>query len=69
VSEFYPDQTPEQLYDQHKQGIQKLMAANSDWQIQRVNQNRYMAALSDHLRWFLASRNIAASQAEFALWH
>jgi hypothetical protein len=68
VSEFYPSQTPEQLYDQHMQGVQKLKSAN-DWQVQRASQNRYVAALSDHLRWFLTLKNIPSYQADFALWH
>jgi hypothetical protein len=68
VSEFYPDQTPEQLYDQHKQGIQKLQTANG-WQVQNASQNRYMADLSDHLRWYLKFKNISADQLDFASWH
>jgi len=67
-SEFYPDQTPEQLYDQHKQGIQKLQTANG-WQIQSASQNRYMADLSDHLRWYLKFKNVSADQIDFASWH
>jgi hypothetical protein len=67
-SEFYSDQTPEQLYDQHKQGIQKLQTANG-WQIQTASQNRYMADLSDHLRWYLKFNNISADQVDFSSWH
>jgi len=68
VSEFYPDQTPEQLYNQHKQGIQKLINDNG-WQVQNASQNRYIADLSDHLRWYLKSKNISADQVDFSSWH
>lgn len=69
VSEFYPDQSPEQLYAQHKQGVEKLQTDNS-WQIQNgAGQDRYMADLSDHLRWFLKLKKIPADQADFASWH
>jgi hypothetical protein len=69
VSEFYPDQSPEQLYAQHKQGVEKLQTTNG-WQIQNgAGQDRYMADLSDHLRWFLKLKNIPSDQAEFASWH
>lgn len=68
VSEFYPDETPQQLFEQHKQGVQKLQAANS-WDVQKVSLNRYIADLSDHLRWFLVTKKIAPYQADFASWH
>ncbi len=68
VSEFYPDQTPEQLYNQHKQGIQKLINDNG-WQVQNASQNRYIADLSDHLRWYLKFKNIFADQVDFSSWH
>ncbi len=68
VSEFYPSQTPQQLYEQHKAGVQKLQAANS-WDVQKVSLNRYIADLSDHLRWFLVTKKIASYQADFASWH
>jgi len=68
VSEFYPDQTPEELYNQHLQGVQKLQTANG-WQVQKAGLDRYMADLSDHLRWFLTVKNIPAYQADFASWH
>jgi hypothetical protein len=67
-NEFYPDQSPEQLYAQHKQGIEKLQTANG-WQIQTASQNRYMADLSDHLRWYLKFKNVSADQIDFASWH
>jgi hypothetical protein len=68
VSEFYPDQTPEQLYAQHQQGVQKLKTTN-DWEVQKASLNRYMAALTDHIRWFLTFKHILPYQADFPSWH
>ena len=69
LSEFYPDQTPQQLYKLHLEGVKKLLVDNPDWRVQKVNSKRYMAALSDHLRWFLEVKKIPSYQAEFATWH
>jgi hypothetical protein len=68
VSEFYPEQNPQQLFEQHKQGVQKLQSVNG-WEAQRVSLNRYMADLSDHLRWYLVTKKINPFQADFASWH
>jgi len=68
LSEFFPNQTPEQLYDQHQRGVQKLLTDN-DWQVQKPSLNRYMAALSDRIRWFLTSQNVLPYKADFASWH
>ncbi len=68
VSEFFPKDTPDQLYVKHVQGVEKLKQ-DRDWQVQAMNQNRYMAALSDHLRWFLAKKDIQGYKADFQLWH
>ncbi|HTA76576.1 MAG TPA: hypothetical protein VK791_05415 [bacterium] len=69
VSEFLPDHTPEELYNEHLQGVQKLLNINPDWQVQKAGLNRYMAALTDHVRWFLSLKNILPYQADFAAWH
>jgi hypothetical protein len=68
LSEFFPNQTPEQLYAQHQQGVQKLQTDN-DWQVQKPSLNRYMAALSDRIRWFLTTSNVLPYKADFASWH
>ena len=68
VSEFYPADTPDQLYVHHIQTLKKLKE-EKDWQPQSLSENRYMAALSDHLRWFLNKKGIPAYQAEFSQWH
>jgi hypothetical protein len=69
ISEFSPDHTPEELYNEHLQGVQKILNANPDWQVQRASLNRYVAALTDHVRWFLSLKNILPYQADFAAWH
>ena len=68
VSEYYPDATPDQLYAQHNQTLEKLKQ-DKGWQVQAMGENRYMAALSDHLRWFLNKKDIQGYQADFKLWH
>jgi hypothetical protein len=68
ISEFYPSETPNQLYVQHIQGVDKLKQ-EKDWQVQAMDEKRYLAALSDHLRWFLAKKDIPSYKADFNLWH
>jgi hypothetical protein len=68
ISEFYPQDTPEQLYIKHVQGVEKFKK-EKDWQVQLMSENRYMAALSDHLRWFLNKKDIPGWKADFNLWH
>lgn len=67
-SEFYPADNADQLYVKHIQGVEKARQ-EKDWQVQSMGENRYMAALSDHIRWFLDKKNLQAYQADFALWH
>ncbi len=68
ISEYYPDDTPDQLYTQHAQTLEKLKQDNG-WQVQTMGENRYLAALSDHLRWFLNKKDLQGYQADFKLWH
>ncbi len=68
VSAFYPSDTPDQLYTQHIQNVEKIKQ-DKDWQVQTVSFNRYLAALSDHVRWYLNLKDIAGYQADFASWH
>jgi hypothetical protein len=68
VSEFYPTATPDQLYVKHVQALEKLKQ-EKDWQVSGMNENRYVAALSDHLRWFLVKKDIQGYKADFNLWH
>jgi hypothetical protein len=68
ISEFDPGTSPEDLYVKHKQNVDKLKQ-EKDWQVQAMSENRYIAALSDHLRWFLVKKDIPAYQADFALWN
>lgn len=68
VSESFPNSTPDQLYVQHIQGLEKLKQ-DKDWQVSAMGENRYMAALSDHLRWFIDKNNLQAYQADFVLWN
>ena len=69
ISEYYPNSSPDQLYIQHIQGIAQYKQQR-DWQLPQVlNLNRYMAALSDHLRWYLVTYNVQSFKAEFNLWH
>ncbi|HTC22210.1 MAG TPA: hypothetical protein VK859_15235, partial [bacterium] len=68
VSEYYPGDTPDQLYVQHIQTLEKLKQ-DKEWQVQTMGENRYMAALSDHLRWYLNKKDLQAYQADFKLWH
>ncbi len=68
ISEFFPQDSPDQLYVKHVQGVEKLKQ-DKDWQVQSISQNRYMAALSDHLRWFLVKTGIPGYSATFDLWH
>lgn len=68
-SEYYPNDTPDQLYVQHMQTLAQLKQ-DKDWDVQTtMSENRYMSALSDHLRWFLDKKGIQADQANFNLWH
>jgi hypothetical protein len=68
VSEFFPDAPLDQLYVKHVQRVQQMQTDNG-WQAQTLNENRYMAALSDEVRTFLVTKKISAYQADFALWH
>ena len=68
VSESFPNATPDQLYVQHIQGLEKLKQ-DKDWQVSAMGENRYMAALSDHLRWFIDKNDLQAYQADFTLWN
>jgi hypothetical protein len=38
-------------------------------QVALMGENRYMAALSDHLRWYLDEKDLPAYKAEFTQWH
>lgn len=67
-SEFYPGDTPDQLYVQHIQTLEKLKQ-DKEWEVQSLSENRYMAALSDRVRWFLDKKGVPAYQADFNLWH
>jgi hypothetical protein len=68
VSESFPNDTPDQLYTHHIQGLEKLKA-DKDWSVSSMGANRYMAALSDHLRWFIEKNDLQAYQADFTLWN
>ncbi|HVM33168.1 MAG TPA: hypothetical protein VMU88_08545, partial [bacterium] len=68
VSEFFPNDDPDQLYVAHIQELDKLKA-DRGWEPQVMSQDRYMTALTDHVRWFLDLKNIAGYQAQFADWH
>ncbi len=68
MSRFYPKETPDQLYVKHVQAVEKLKQDNG-WQVQSMNENRYMAALSDHLRWFLTKKGMQGYNANFGMWH
>lgn len=69
VSEYYPNDTPDQLYVQHMQTLEKLKQ-DKDFEVQQgMNENRYMAAFSDRVRSFLDKKSIPAYQADFNLWH
>jgi hypothetical protein len=68
VSEFDPADDPDQLYVAHIQGVDKLKS-DKGWETQTMSEDRYMAALSDHVRWYLDYKNIAGYQADFADWH
>jgi hypothetical protein len=68
VSEFYPADTPDQLFVQHAQTLEKLKQEKG-WQVQAMGENRYMAAISDHLRWFLNKKDLQGYQADFKMWH
>jgi hypothetical protein len=59
VSEFYPDQTPEQLYAQHKQGVQKLTNRQRLADSETPAKTATWRTLSDHLRWYLKFKNIS----------
>ncbi len=67
-SQFYPNDTPDQLYVQHVQRVEKLKQEKG-WQAQPLGESRYLADLSDHVRWFLDKKNLQPYQADFALWH
>jgi len=68
VSVFDPADDPDQLYVAHIQGVDKLKS-DKGWETQTMSEDRYMAALSDHVRWYLDYKNIAGYQADFADWH
>jgi hypothetical protein len=68
VSESFENTTPDQLYVHHIQGLEKLKQ-DKDWQVAGMGENRYMAAFSDHLRWFIDKNDLQAYQADFALWN
>ncbi len=68
-NEYYLNDTPDQLYVQHMQTLEKLKQ-DKEWDVQtNMSENRYMSALSDHLRWFMDKKGIQAYQADFNLWH
>ncbi|MGH7740373.1 MAG: hypothetical protein ACREL1_09540, partial [bacterium] len=68
VSGFYPNDDPNQLYAVHIQGLNQLESDNG-WEPETMGQNRYMSALTDHLRWYLNLKGLAGYQAQFADWH
>ena len=68
ISAYYPKDTPDQLYVKHVQALEKIKQEKY-WQVSGMNENRYMAALSDHLRWFLVKKDIQGYKADFAMWH
>ena len=67
-SEYDPNLPVDQLYVKHVQRVEKLKK-DKDLQVQAMSENRYIAALSDHLRWFLVKKDIQGYQADFNLWH
>jgi hypothetical protein len=68
VSEFDPNDDPDQLYVAHIQELDKLKS-DRGWETQAMSQDRYMAALTDHVRWYMDAKNVAGYQANFADWH
>jgi hypothetical protein len=68
VSEFFPDTPLDQLYVKHVQRVQQ-MESDSGWQAQSLNENRYMAAVSDEIRTVLTDTKIEAYNVNLALWH
>jgi hypothetical protein len=68
ISAFYPGTAPDQLYIRHIQAVQKREREDG-WQVEAMGEDRYMSALSDQIRGFLARKNIPAYQADFSLWH
>ncbi len=68
VSEFDPNDDPDQLYVAHIQGVDKLKS-DKGWDTQTMSEDRYLAAFSDHVRWYLDYKDIAGYQADFADWH
>jgi hypothetical protein len=68
MSEFYPNDTPDQLYIKHVQKVQKL-EQEKDWEVTTMGENRFMALFSDHVRWFLVKKGLQGYQADFALWN
>jgi hypothetical protein len=68
VSEFDPNDDPDQLYVAHIQELDKLKS-DRGWETQVMSPDRYMAALTDHVRWYMDAKNVAGYQANFADWH
>jgi hypothetical protein len=68
IGEYQINATADQLYIQHVQGVARLKK-DKNWKVQIMNENRYVTALTDHLRWYLATHDVQSYKAEFNLWH
>jgi hypothetical protein len=68
ISEHFPGLNPDQLYVKHIEALEKLKK-EKDLQVQGMGDNRYMAALTDHLRWFIVKKEVPSYRADFNLWY
>jgi len=66
-AECFPGTPPDQLYVKHVQRVERMKKEGH--QLALMGENRYMAALSDHLRWYLDAKDLPAYKAEFKSFH
>jgi hypothetical protein len=65
-SQSFPGLAPEALWKQHLGRMNRYMQSGVG--LQRANQYRFLSALSDHLRWVFATREIQPFKAQFEDW-
>lgn len=68
ISTHHPRDASDALYVKHMQKVEQLKR-QSGWVPARMGESRYVAAITDLFRWYIALKKIPGYKASFELWH
>jgi hypothetical protein len=68
LSTHHPSESPDPLYVKHMQKVEQLKQRNG-WMPARMGESRFVAAFTDHLRWYLDWKRVPGYKASFGDWH